>query len=184
MGANARTTTSAPLLRSIAATPAARADDESPCDRWRTVALPDVAYLFVRSAVAANPPLIAEPWTCDYLWPAKTVFVRSVSGTDVLRAGAKTLRALQRQLPARFVQIQRCLMVNTDAITELDLGGGSINQIGIHAGRGVEYLPVSRRATPLLRRLFAYPLRVKRRRRGRAPTSPARATRPPHTPRR
>lgn len=167
MGEKARIAHAGPLRR-IAATPAARADDESPGERWRPVALPDVAYLFVRSAL--KPQLIAAPWTRDYRFPPKTVFVRRVAANEIFRTGVRTLHALEARLPPRFVRIHRSLFVNTDVIVELDLGSGSINQIGIYAGGAVEYLPVSRRAARMLRGMFAYPLRARRTRSGQART--------------
>ena len=97
-----------------------------------------ISYLFRGGALAAG--VIRTSWVPPALLDPDRIYVRLVHG-PVFQAIRRSLTEFEDQFGPPFHRIHQSLLINTDAIAEVNLG---VSEIGMHAGTAIDYLRVAR----------------------------------------
>lgn len=110
----------------------------------------DILFAFMESSLRRK--FILAGWREQKVLTGSRVFIRTPKG--VFRTQFRSLRKLEHSLDTQcFLRIHQALLVNVMRLTQLD-AAGRLNQVAVAPLDGpVEWLSVSRRIMPILRRM-------------------------------
>jgi hypothetical protein len=116
----------------------------------------EILYAF--SGSAASRRLILGQSETERVFGPHRVYIRTANGNFL--SDIRSLAALAARLdPRQFLAVNQGLLVNLLKIVEIDFSG-VVKQLGVAvAGGAREWITVSRRRIPLLRRILGLPRR-------------------------